>query len=178
MPAIMLRGSAASRPAVAGGAPTATRSALGPHSPEELQSFREAEAAGLPFLLWRDSRMSQRIFTLGAGGRLTIGRRASCDVVLDDARVSRVHAELESIAGDWALLDGGISHNGTFVNGEQIVSRRLVDRDLLRFGDTHVVYRRPTHRESIATLSASAPFDPDALQHPASDPLSRSPSEL
>lgn len=129
--------------------------AFAPHSPGERQNLCEAEAAGLPFLMWRDAQASQRIFALGGGDRLTVGRRTSCDLVLDDPHVSRVHAELKPIAGDWVLLDGGISHNGTFVNGEQIVSRALVDGDVLRFGKTHALYRRPPRRGSMVTISTS-----------------------
>lgn len=135
--------------------PKAELPAFDPHSPGELQNLYEAEAAGLPFLVWRDAQAAQRIFALGASDRLTVGRRTSCELVLDDPHVSRVHAELKPIAGDWALLDGCMSHNGTFVNGEQIVSRRLSDGDILRFGNTHMLYRSPPRRGSMVTISAS-----------------------
>ncbi|MGO9320549.1 MAG: FHA domain-containing protein [Solirubrobacteraceae bacterium] len=140
-------------------APTDTQPVLNPCLLEEEQRLADALAAGFPFLVWRDHDGAQRIFVLGADGRLTIGRRASCSVVLNDDLVSRVHAALEPIAGDWALLDDGISRHGTFVNGEQIVSRRLVDGDRLRFGKTEMMYRRPPRKGSVLTVSSSSLAD-------------------
>jgi hypothetical protein len=130
---------------------------------EEEQRLRDALAAGFPFLVWQDHAGRQCIFVLGADGRLTIGRRPSCNVVLDDEMVSRVHAALEPIAGDWALIDDGISRNGTLVNGKKIVSRRLVDEDRLRFGTTEMTYRRPQRKGSVLTRSSSSLADTRAL---------------
>ena len=60
-----------------------------------------------------------------------------------DAEVSRVHAQLEPVGGDWALIDDGLSRNGTFVNGERIAGRRrLRDGDRLCFGETPVAVLR------------------------------------
>jgi hypothetical protein len=62
-----------------------------------------------------------------------------------DAQVSRVHAELVSVGRDWAIDDGGLSRNGTYVNGQRIAERRrLRDGDTLRFGATAMVFRRPS----------------------------------
>ena len=51
--------------------------------------------------------------------RVTIGRGAENDVVLDDAGVSRTHARIERQAAGWTLLDNG-SANGTALNGATI----------------------------------------------------------
>ena len=48
--------------------------------------------------------------------RVTIGRGAENDVVLNDAGVSRTHARIERQAAGWMLLDNG-SANGTELNG-------------------------------------------------------------
>lgn len=48
--------------------------------------------------------------------RVTIGRGAENDVVLDDAGVSRTHARIERQVAGWMLLDNG-SANGTELNG-------------------------------------------------------------
>jgi FHA domain len=65
-----------------------------------------------------------------------VGREPDVDVCLDwDADVSRVHAILEPHAGEWAVVDDGISKNGTFVNGIKLVGRRrLRDGVVLRCG--------------------------------------------
>jgi hypothetical protein len=143
--------------------PEHARLELQPRKPSEAQSYSEAEEGVFPFLVWREGETGQRIFSLGAERRLTIGRRASCDIVLEDPRVSRVHAALEPIAGDWALIDGAVSRNGTYVNGERTPSRRLADDDLLRLGDTYLLYRRPRHRGSVPTATASSVSDLGAL---------------
>ena len=80
-----------------------------------------------------------------AADRVTIGRRATNDVALEwDARVSRVHAALERVGDAWALMDDGLSHNGTWVNGERLTGRRrLEDGDTIIVGATLVVFRAP-----------------------------------
>jgi pSer/pThr/pTyr-binding forkhead associated (FHA) protein len=63
---------------------------------------------------------------------VTIGRRATNDIPLPwDGDVSRVHAELACIGGDWIVCDEGMSHNGTFVNGERVRGRRRLVRAVL-----------------------------------------------
>jgi hypothetical protein len=55
---------------------------------------------------------------VGATGA-TIGRSRSCDVVLEDANVSRTHAEVRPRGGGWIVSDLG-STNGVAVNGARI----------------------------------------------------------
>jgi FHA domain len=51
------------------------------------------------------------------GGEVRLGRDASCDVVVDDATLSRVHLVFQADAdGRWTLKDAG-SRNGSRVDG-------------------------------------------------------------
>jgi hypothetical protein len=121
----------------------------------ELRERREAEERGAPFLMWRDTAGHQRILELGAGVRnLVIGRRVEADVRLAwDAEVSRLHAELEYKAGEWTVVDDGLSQNGTFVNGMRVDGRRrLVDGDLIQVGQTQLEFRSPRRDETQETL--------------------------
>ena len=92
-----------------------------------------------------------------AARKITIGRDPSTDIFLTwDPKVSGVHAELERLGEEWAIVDDGLSRNGTFLNGERVRGRsRLQDGDTLRFGDTVAAYRRPAHGGSQTTMIAS-----------------------
>lgn len=60
---------------------------------------------------------------------VTLGRSATCDVRLDDARVSRVQCRLTQADGQVWIEDSG-SGCGTFVNGQRVqrVALRASDR--------------------------------------------------
>jgi pSer/pThr/pTyr-binding forkhead associated (FHA) protein len=130
-------------------------------SPEELRDRIAAERRGAPFLVYRTGAGDQVLIDLGAAAdRLTIGRRATNDVPLDwDSQVSRVHAALERVGEEWAVMDDGLSHNGTWVNGERLAGhRRLVDGDTITVGGSLVVFRAPPGSSvSRPTVSAAGP---------------------
>jgi pSer/pThr/pTyr-binding forkhead associated (FHA) protein len=121
----------------AAGAPAA-------RSAGEVRARLIAERSGQPFLVYRDGGGEQRLVALDDPERsLTIGRSGEADVAIAwDAEVSRLHAQLDCAAGEWVVVDDGLSSNGTFVNGARIASRRrLVDGDLIRVGATVLVFR-------------------------------------
>jgi pSer/pThr/pTyr-binding forkhead associated (FHA) protein len=106
----------------------------------------EARRRGEPFLAYLDAHGRQQVLSLqDTWDRVTIGRGPSNDVGLPwDSDVSRVHAELVRVADDWAVVDDGLSRNGTFVNGERVERRRrLRDGDQLRCGDTEIQFHAP-----------------------------------
>ncbi len=119
------------------------------------------------FLLFDDATGRQRIVELPhAVASVTIGRRPTCDVPLPwDDNVSRLHAQLIRLGADWVLCDEGLSHNGTYVNGEHVRGRRrLVAGDVLTVGNTPIALcapdgpstakpTRPPHREAVAELT-------------------------
>jgi pSer/pThr/pTyr-binding forkhead associated (FHA) protein len=137
-----------------------------PHraTPSELRARLEAERRTQPFLLYRDAAGAQRILDLGLEtARLAIGRHPSCEVALpDDPEVSRVHAELECLHGEWTLVDDGRSRNGSYVNGERVRGRRrLRDGDTVAVGRTLLVFRAPSGRESWRTLPSEERAAPE-----------------
>jgi hypothetical protein len=134
--------------------------ALHSSSPAELKERLEADRRGAPYLLYRAHEGEQRIVGLGSGlERVTIGRQEACDVALpEDPSVSRVHAVLDRIGDEWTLVDDGSSRNGSFVNGQRVHGRqRLRDGDLVRVGDTFIVFRATRDRASADTAPARAP---------------------
>jgi pSer/pThr/pTyr-binding forkhead associated (FHA) protein len=123
----------------------------------ELKERIDAERHGAPFLVYRDAEARQLILALeGERDRFSVGRSEEADLRLGfDREVSRVHAELERVGAEWTLSDNGLSRNGSFVNGERIVGRRrLSDGDVLRFGDTSVIFRAPAQAEAGETIAA------------------------
>src|SRR4051794_12830805 len=84
---------------------------LRPHasSPAELQVRIAAERKGEPFVAYRDQDGGLHLIVLkdfDHAGRVSIGRRSGCEISLAwDAEVSRLHAELEPVGGDWTIVD-------------------------------------------------------------------------
>lgn len=112
--------------------PHAGWAVTGPSADGGRWQWAGAEGAALVF---RDDAGAQQFVPLEGQTSLTIGRGSGCDVRLAwDERVSRVHAGVERVGSDWALVDDGLSRNGTFLNGERLNGRRR-----LRDGDTFVL---------------------------------------
>lgn len=63
----------------------------------------------------------------------SVGRAQSCDLVLDNAQVSRLHASFHAVGDRIEVVDAG-SNNGTWVNGHRIKRSALSSGDELRLG--------------------------------------------
>ena len=73
-----------------------------------------------------------------ANDKYSIGRQTTCDIVIADHNVSRVHAELKFVQGSWRIDDRG-STNGTRVNGSMIVEPTpLTSGDVVAFGAVNI----------------------------------------
>jgi hypothetical protein len=64
----------------------------------------------------------------------TVGRGPGIDISLDDATVSRLHAEIVRRGPHYYVCDLGLSANGTRVNGRPVGRRVLEQSDVLSFG--------------------------------------------
>jgi len=92
-------------------------------------------------------RAPQRALLAVSGRRLlvppgggTIGRSRECDVVLDDAGISRRHAEIRPGPDGWTVMDLG-STNGVRVNGADVRGAKvLAPGDRVELGSTEVVF--------------------------------------
>lgn len=116
-----------------------------------------AERTGHAFLAVRDQAGLLRLFNAPATDEtMTVGRRAETDLSISwDGEVSGVHALFQHIGGELAIVDDGISTNGTFVNGQRISARqRLRDGDRVRVGRTVLVYRAAAAPAANATIAA------------------------
>jgi class 3 adenylate cyclase len=110
-----------------------------------------AEGRAGAFVVFHDTGGGQHVVELSDG--LAIGRRADNDVALPwDEEVSRRHARIVSEGEAWALVDDA-SRNGSYLNGARITEQSpLNDGDVLRFGDTVVLFRAPAAAPTRATV--------------------------
>jgi pSer/pThr/pTyr-binding forkhead associated (FHA) protein len=73
-----------------------------------------------------------------------------------DGEVSRLHAQLELIGGDWLISDDDVSRNGTFVNGARLRSRRVLRAgDVITTGETQLAFCAPAGGSVSATRTAA-----------------------
>lgn len=89
------------------------------------------------FTILNGDRAGERLGLGGSGIR--IGRESTiCEIVLENPKVSRLHAEVVSIDGKVLLIDRN-SSNGTYVNDQKIDKRYLQDGDIIYFGGRNAV---------------------------------------
>jgi hypothetical protein len=69
-----------------------------------------------------------------------IGRSGDVDIPLDDAGVSRRHAEIQVVEGRARVVDLG-STNGTFVDGERVAAADLHDGSTITVGRSRLTFR-------------------------------------
>ncbi|TPG19922.1 FHA domain-containing protein [Pedococcus bigeumensis] len=101
--------------------------------------------------LWSLGRAS---LVLLQGPRMTIGRAAENDITISDPESSAVHAALEPLAGSWSVSDLS-SRNGTFVNGERVLTERPLRRgDEIRIGRSRLVYRPESSTIDLAPTAS------------------------
>lgn len=97
--------------------------------------------------------------------RLTIGRDEGCDLPLNDADLSREHAELE-VGLDGVWVRDLSSKNGVFLRGRQIDERLLDDRDEIRLGSTVLRFEDPVE----AAVEARGEGDDEEVETPVYEP--------
>jgi pSer/pThr/pTyr-binding forkhead associated (FHA) protein len=72
---------------------------------------------------------------------INIGRRLENDLVIDDPRVSRNHAQLRAIEGHYVLFDLN-STGGTFVNGIRITQTIIYPDDTISLGGVTLTFHQ------------------------------------
>jgi signal transduction histidine kinase len=81
-----------------------------------------------------------------------IGREASNAFRLHDTEVSRRHAELRLVNGEYEVADIG-SANGTLINGHRVSSAVLRSGDQIQIGQTILVYSAGLHDAPLPSLA-------------------------
>ena len=77
---------------------------------------------------------------------VNIGRRADNQVVVNDQRVSRLHAQLRVVNGSYVIFDLD-SKGGTFVNGNRIHQYTLKSGDVISLSGVPIVFGQDTPEE-------------------------------
>ncbi len=80
---------------------------------------------------------------------VVIGRNEACDLVLEDGKVSAVHAELVATSRGVRVRDLG-SRNGTFIGGTRIAEAYVTEHTVLSLGSSRVEFSPTLPREMEA----------------------------
>jgi len=101
---------------------------------------------------------------------LNMGRRLDNQIIVDDPRVSRNHAQLRLRFGHYVVYDLG-STGGTFVNGKRIEECVLRPGDVISLGGVPVIYGEDGDRPAVEAGAAHStmPLSPPDQQLPAPD---------
>jgi DNA-binding CsgD family transcriptional regulator len=133
----------------------------GPDSGPIGPSARQAAVGPFdaPCLLYADHGVRRRVVLSAEMPRVVIGRSPHAEVALTaDPTVSRLHAIVEWAGVHWTIIDGGLSLNGTFVNGRRLTGRRrLQPGDHIRIGASVVTYHAP---DPIREVGTGGPANP------------------
>lgn len=98
---------------------------------------------------------------------LGVGRGSGNPVRLHDSEVSRTHARLLAVNGGYVISDQN-SSNGTYVNGQAVRTRPLVNGDQIQIGRTILLFSQQELADSGSQLQKVAivgRHDPDDRQN-------------
>jgi response regulator RpfG family c-di-GMP phosphodiesterase len=109
----------------------------------------------MPFLKVVGGEAKGKAFELKTEGRFVIGREPSCNLSVNDSKVSRKHTEIYCLDGTYFIKDLQ-SGNGTILNGDKITECSLKHNDYFKIGDLKIVF------EEKASLRAGA--EPDQAE--------------
>lgn len=70
---------------------------------------------------------------------ITLGRQWDADLIFDDPRVSRLHAQIRMVDGRFVVFDLG-STGGTFVNGQRVQQRVLFRGDVISLAGVELIF--------------------------------------
>jgi two-component system, cell cycle response regulator len=123
-------------------------------------SERAGDSPRSGVLLRTDRRGCGQLFALS--GRLRLGRAWEAEARIEDDSISRLHAQIDSEQGKFIITDLG-SGNGTFVNGERIISAELRDGSVVQLG-SRVTFRfsvvQEDEQRALSSLQNLGQHDP------------------
>jgi hypothetical protein len=140
-----------------------------------IESMAETNATPLDTGSLDDSKLPENAFLIVEGVKVfpltlpvvNIGRRLDNQLIIDDPRVSRNHAQLRTIKGRYVVFDLN-STGGTFVNGQRTSQSVLYPGDVISLAGVALIFGqdnpppRPDLKET-APLHRNTPDRPTAV---------------
>lgn len=123
----------------------------------------------VPILVHRTAEQQYRVWQLRPGVT-SIGRDPSCDIVINETTISRIHAQIVTSTGQ-AIIEDLRSRNGTWVSGKRVVKCALTDGDGLIVGSNTLLYYRCVDPDEIAAYEVSGQFRMSTQPHHAQEPI-------
>src|SRR5688572_18288350 len=131
---------------------------------EGVDIVRELSQSTSPVLIVIRGIPQGKRFNLEGASTFIVGRGKGCDIQVDDANVSRHHAQI-TVDGDQIQVTDLDSRNGTFVNDEPIGSEKvtLAKEDMIRIGHTILKYLPPGQFETLYHINITNAAHRDTL---------------
>lgn len=102
-------------------------------------------------------------FLMESGQTITIGRKESNDITIDNLAVSGIHARIDSVSATFILTDLQ-STNGTFVNEQLVSTHTLRNQDIILIGKHQLIFDSTDIERKL-----DADFGEAHLENPESD---------
>ena len=110
------------------------------NSPKIVESSSSLDA--FPVLLFGEDKEIKLSSSV-----ITIGRRDCNDIVIDDIRISRLHAQIRKVPEGYIIFDTG-STGGTFINNSRISQKLLFSGDVISLGGYKFIFLDDTQKIS------------------------------
>ncbi len=98
-----------------------------------------------------NGKQAGQAFEIHENDRKVLGRDNSCHIQILDKGISRNHSIVEWKDSQFILIDLG-STNGTFVNNEIVISKILQNGDVIKIGQTEIIFEQV--QSAVSTSSA------------------------
>jgi len=95
---------------------------------------------------------------------INIGRRLENQLIVDDPRVSRTHAQLRAINGRYVIFDLN-STSGTFINGQRTSQTALYPGDVISLAGVTLVFGQD-YLPPRPDLKDTGPLSPQVFERP------------
>jgi hypothetical protein len=92
-----------------------------------------------------------------------IGRRLGNDLVIEDSRISREHAQIRAVKGQYVIFDLN-STGGTFVNSVRVSQQSLFPGDVISLAGVPLVYGQDNPPAHAQTGPVEPFFNPNPIE--------------